>query len=93
MNAFNSELVEPAGRHFAGSQALLSVELLLHILDAGLRAVMLVIRAVVVEDVESKVSSPGLGISFTVAKRSTGAVRFHDLHNLAIRKKGEEVRR
>ena len=54
---------------------------------------MLVIRAVVVEDVESKVSSPGLGISFTVFKRSTGAVRFHDLHNLATRRKDEEVRR
>ena len=54
---------------------------------------MLVIRAVVVEDVESNVSSPGLCISFTVVKRSAGAVRLHDLHNLAIRRKGEEVRR
>ena len=58
----DAEEPKTARGHFVGAQALLCLQLLLHICHARGRAVVLVVGAAVVEGVVAKVCSPGSSV-------------------------------
>ena len=61
-----AEESEAAGWHFMGPQTLFRLELLLGIFNTGLRAVMLMVGAVVVEDVECNIFRSSTSIRLKV---------------------------
>ena len=62
----DAEVPETARRYLLRPQGLLRFELLLGLLDAGLRAVVLAVAAVVVEDVVEEVGKPLLSVGVEV---------------------------
>ena len=79
-------------RHLVRTQTLLGLKLLFDVLDASLGAVVLVVGAVVVEDILCKVRRPLLGISSYVSFRTRGTIGEEDVHNLSFFVHGEDVR-
>ena len=79
--------------YIVGVQALRRFQLLLHVLDARLSAVVLMVAAMVVEDVEGKVCTPTLGISLKISLWCCNSVSRENFDCLALGLQSEGFRR
>ena len=86
-----TEEQEPTGRNFVAAQALLGLEFLFDVLDASLCAVVLVIDAMVIEDVLREVFRPLLGVSRYFGWRACGAIQQENVDDLPLFVQGEGV--
>ena len=87
----HSEIPEATGWHLVRTQARFCFELLLHVLDASLRAVVLVVGAVVVEGIPAKVRTPSCRIPCKVILIRLFAVRPHGGLHLAFFVQAEQL--
>ena len=87
----DAEEPEAAGRNLAGAKALFRFQLLLHVLDAGLLAVVLVVRTVVVPCIVAEVHSPAGGVILQILFGALCAARVKDGGDAAVFGKLEEI--
>ena len=80
------EKPEATRRHLVGAKALLCFKLLLHVFDASLCAIVLVVGAMVVEGVPTKVCGPGVSIVSKVLLVCVFSIRTHNGTHLAALK-------
>ena len=87
----NPEIPKAARWYLVGAQSLFGLELLLCVLDAGLRAVVLMVIAMVVKGILCKVRGPPAGVCEEILVGGCRAVDIDDLQDLPVLIQAEEV--
>ena len=91
VDAFQTEVPETAAGHLVRAQALLGFQILLGVLDAGLRAVVLVVGTVIVEAVLREVHRPFCSVGDEVFLRRGRSIGVQDLTDHPLVVEGVEL--